>query len=209
MLAQAFYTVLGLHGSDIPIWRDTLFLLLKKAVGQTCDNPWAKELDPNTLVVGGGQVDGISMQQLWCPGPDGVVQYDAADKTIAAQEEYLSNQRKYLETAKVEKLEKIARLAGQLRHVYEVLQSLSDLSSQQVQMLAEEKAEYERFFSKITNFLTGDNTKPIYEDALKKRRSCSSPGTTQLLYCLKLLRCWMNVSNCLNVIEIGQRRLVY
>jgi hypothetical protein len=141
-------------------------------VGQTCDNPWAKELDPNTLVVGGGQVDGLSMQQLWCPGPNGVVQYDAADKRIAAQEKYLSDQRKYLETAKVEKLEKITRLAGQLRHVYEVLRSLYDLSSQQVQTLADAKADYESLFSRITNsqivFLTGDNTKTLLRGCVEK-----------------------------------------
>ncbi|KAH8742697.1 hypothetical protein F5883DRAFT_651289 [Diaporthe sp. PMI_573] len=172
MLAKAFYTITGFHGTAITIWRDILFLLLRTAMGQTCDIPWAKELDANALAIDDGQVDGLSMRQLWCPGPDGIVQYDAACREIDAQERYLAKQREGLGIVRLKKIEKRAGVAEQGRRVYDVLRSLSEVSLQQAQTLAAEKADCEEMSLKIRNshlgFLSGDHTEAHFRGCVEK-----------------------------------------
>jgi hypothetical protein len=64
MLVNAIYIITESLGSEIhSLWREVLSLLLKAALGQTCDIPWAKDLDENTLAIDSGQVEAESMKQ--------------------------------------------------------------------------------------------------------------------------------------------------
>jgi hypothetical protein len=150
MLVNAIYIITESLGNEIQsVWREILLLLLKAALGQTCDIPWVKDLDENRLAIDSGQVEAESMKQLWSPGPNGTVEYDAAYLAITAQERYLSEQRDRLESARREKIEERARVAGQVRHVYNVLQSLSEASLQQAKKLEVDKSDYEEMLSKF------------------------------------------------------------
>jgi hypothetical protein len=154
MLVNAIYIITESLGSEKQsVWREVLSLLLKAALGQTlgqtCDIPWAKDIDENTLVIDNGQVEAESMKQLWSSGPSGIVKYDVACSAITAQERYLSEQRICLESARRKKIEKRARIAGQVRHVYNVLQSLSEASLQQAKRLEVDKSCYEETLSKL------------------------------------------------------------
>jgi hypothetical protein len=150
MLVNAIYIITESLGSEIQSdWREVLLLLLKAALGQTCDIPWVKDLDENRLAIDSGQVEAESMKHLWSPGSNGTVEYDVACNTITAQERYLSEQRGRLERARRKKIEERARVAGQVRHVYNVLQSLSEASLQQAKKLEVEKSCYEETLSKL------------------------------------------------------------
>jgi hypothetical protein len=150
MLVNAICIITESLGSEIQsVWREVLFLLLKAALGQTCDNPWAKDFDENSLAIDSGQVEAECMEQLWSPGPNGIVEYDAAYLAITAQQNYLSEQRDRLENARLKKIKKRARVAGQVRHVYNVLQRLSEASLQQAKKLEADKSDYEEALSKL------------------------------------------------------------
>jgi len=208
-LVYAFRTITGVSGSGMhSMWRDILFLVVETAKGHTCDIPWAGNLDENTLTMDRGQGGDESRKQIWCPGADGIVQYDVACSEIDAQERYLSEQRARLETARSEKAEKRARTADQAHEVYDVLRILPDKSSERANTLKAEKVSYEEILFKLGNsqlgLLSGGHAEEQLRECLKhvdillKRRENAS--TTLLKVVEKLEEGIKALEGCSNQI---------